>query len=414
MVIVTGWFLWLLASLGSTSAVYANDSVLPWFNWQKATDDWGGIRTKLNDAGVDPELNYTTDILFNPIGGFNQTGAYADLWEGSFNFDLNQLANWQGADLFIGHVYSGGEDLSGKAIGNIFDVAQTYSGQGWRLTRVKLTQQFFDDRFEVALGRLSAGTYFVTSPVGDYYVNSALNDNPAGVFYNIDSLFTSTRAQWGVRAAARFTSDFTVAAGVYNADPSVGDTDKHGFDFTLNPNKGVLVLSQATWKPTFLHRGQELPGAYRFGAYVDTSRYYEIDPRITDPSYIRGSWGLYSIVEQMVYQEKGDEGLTLWGSFVIAPQQSISTLPFSTYLGTYYKGLFELRPDDVTAGVIGAGFFSEDLPGQSSEWFIELNHRFQFAPWFYLTTDFQYIVNPSGRNSIDDAAVVGTEISITF
>jgi carbohydrate-selective porin OprB len=45
---------------------------------------------------------------------------------------------------------------------------------------------------------------------------------------------------------------------------------------------------------------------------------------------------------------------------------------------------------------------------------LEVNHRFQLAPWLYVTPDFQYIFRPNGSDDEPDAAVVGAEIRIDF
>lgn len=60
------------------------------------------------------------------------------------------------------------------------------------------------------------------------------------------------------------------------------------------------------------------------------------------------------------------------------------------------------------------GLFSEDLAGQSYEMVVEVNHRFQLAPWAYWTADLQYVINPDGRRNISNAVVAGFELSIDF
>jgi len=45
---------------------------------------------------------------------------------------------------------------------------------------------------------------------------------------------------------------------------------------------------------------------------------------------------------------------------------------------------------------------------------LELNHRFQMGPWFYITPDIQFVINPDGRDTIDNALVLGLELSANF
>ncbi len=59
-----------------------------------------------------------------------------------------------------------------------------------------------------------------------------------------------------------------------------------------------------------------LPGQYMFGGYFDTSDYVPFaDPEKT----VAGNWGLYALANQMVYEEKEYQGLSLWGFFSRLP-----------------------------------------------------------------------------------------------
>ena len=63
-----------------------------------------------------------------------------------------------------------------------------------------------------------------------------------------------------------------LAAGVYNADPEVGEDGEHGVDFRLNPEDGVLAIAEAgyAWDAG-------LPGSVTFGGYLDSSDYDDLD-----------------------------------------------------------------------------------------------------------------------------------------
>ena len=138
-----------------------------------------------------------------------------------------------------------------------------------------------------------------------------------------------------------------------------------------------------------------------------------------------GNDGFYLLVDQMVYREGGPrsdqgsdegraQGLTPWAALTLAPDQQINTIPFSAAGGLVYRGLLPGRDDDLTALAVYYGGFSDRLQDRSAETVVEANHRFQLAPWLYLTPDFQYVIRPNGQSDIDDAAVLGGEIGIDF
>ncbi|WP_208978691.1 carbohydrate porin [Pseudovibrio denitrificans] len=182
-------------------------------------------------------------------------------------------------------------------------------------------------------------------------------------------------------------------------------------NFKFNPEDGVLAIAEGGLLVGQESNGPYLPGRYMIGGYYDTSDYTSfVDP----DDIIEGNWGLYFIANQMVYEEQEDQGLNVWGVFTLAPRQSINSFPYGVSGGAYYKGLFDSRDNDITAGAFYLGIYSEDLPGQTFELVFELNHRFQFNQWFYTTVDGQYVVNPNGQTNISDAWVVGLEMSVDF
>lgn len=357
-------------------------------------------------------MNFTTDILGNPVGGLEQSAAYAGMWYGSTTFDLETLAGINGLSLFVAAAWPGGRDLSADDIGNLFAVAQVFNGRALRLAEVYLEQDLFADRVSVAAGRLAVGNDFATADAFGFYVNSAVNGNPTGILVDAPAFTTSPFTQWGVRTTVAPRSEFYVSAGLYNADPDVQEDAFHGLDFTFNPWKGVLGVGEIGYKPNRADNAVGLPGQYSLGAYFDTSSYDFVDgsPRSRD-----GNYGIYAIAQQMIYRETpgSPEGLTIWGTLNVAPENEINTLPIALFGGAYYQGLFPQRPGDVTAFGISYAGFSNDLRGQTYELALEVNHRFQIGDWLYFQPNLQYINNPNG-GGIPDALVGGAEVSIDF
>ncbi|MEM1130097.1 MAG: carbohydrate porin [Pseudomonadota bacterium] len=407
----------VLIFLFATGAMFGQDSTgtaaESWFQWQDATGDWGGVRTSWEDRGISPALNFTTDLLANPEGGIEQGSAIAYLLYGSLTFDLEKLADLPGLSFYVAASLAGGEDLSAEDIGNFFGVAQAFNGDGARLAEVYVTQMLAEDRVEIMIGRFSTGHEFVRVDAFQNYVSGAVNGNPGGIKENFTSFTTSPFVQWGARVKVAPSDLFYVAAGVFNADPDAKDDSNNGFDFSFDPDEGVLSVLEAGLTPNQVAGSRGLPGRYVVGGVFDSSEYETLTNRNRTKS---GNHAFYLMGEQMVYRAPlpGDpRGLSLWGAVTVAPDEEINTLPLGLYGGAYYTGLFRTRRDDVTAAAVYYGAFSDDLPGQTSETVLELNHRFQIAPSTYVTPDFQYIFNPNG-GGIPDAWVIGLEASIDF
>jgi porin len=99
-------------------------------------------------------------------------------------------------------------------------------------------------------------------------------------------------------------------------------------------------------------------------------------------------------------------------TLTLAPIERVNMLQLFAAGGLVYQGLLPGRDNDTTKLGVYYGRFSDDLPDQRFEIVLEVNHRFQLAPWLYLTPDFQYVFRPNGSDDQPDAAVLGVGIGI--
>jgi porin len=408
----------LLAALAGVpiiaSAAHAETGLASWLAQDTATGDWGGLRSRAEAAGLKVDGNYQTDLLANPIGGEDQGFAYAGTMEIALDFDLERIAGLEGTRFHIAGYWASGDDLSDTEIGNLIGVSQAFNGRTVGLAQMYLEQQMLEGRLTVALGRLSPGDDFAASSLYASYVSTGVNDNPFAISENIEPFTADPVAQWGARAIVWPTRQIHLAAGVYNADPDAGEDGRHGVDFAFAPEDGVLAIAETGYRWNQADGATGMPGSVTFGGYLDSSDFEFLDGSGRARS---DNYGFYLQLDQMAYREGGpgsDQGLTPWAAFTLAPDQQINTVPFSAAGGLVYAGLLPGRDDDLTALAVYYGAFSDRLQDQSAETVVEANHRFQLAPWLYLTPDFQYVIRPDGRSDIDDAAVLGGEIGIDF
>lgn len=377
------------------------------------TGDWGGFRSELEEKGVSIGLNYTFDLNGNPFGGVDQGVTYAGLGTLETEFDFGKLLGVEGLTLFAAGAWAHGQDLSANKIGNLFTVQEIFSGRSVRLAQLYLQQSMADDAVSIALGRLATGDDFATADIFGNYVNVAVNGNPAATFINIPSFTAAPSAQWGVRGRANLPHGLYLAGGAYNADPAVQDDDNNGVDFRFNPGEGVLFAAEAGIETSFGDAANPLPGTFSAGLLVDTSDYAFLDESGGETS---SNLGFYAIAVQKAFNEAEDpeQGLTPWLALTVNPNDDINTLPVTVNAGAVYHGLIPGRDEDATAVGLFYGSFSDDLAGQSFEMVLEANHRFQIAPWLYVTPDLQYVINPGGFDTVANALVLGMEASIDF
>ena len=405
----------------------ASADTISWPEGPYLTGDWGGLRTQVQNEGVDPYVDYTSIVSGNPAGGIRQVGPkYAQDINFGLTFDLQKLVGWAGTTINVNAVDRVGKTIR-PAVGSVYDPVEIYGGQTLTLYNVTLEQRFWDNKVAFKLGRLSPGDDFAESPLYNYYVNNGIDGQIRAVID--DTRFaTYPFASWGARLRFDPSREFNVQTGIFQVSDHYVDRYLHGANFAINGQSGVQVVQQFGWTPEFDPPGDPLspparglPGHYFIGGYWSNSDYAQFGT----PAKTRISYGFYAHGDQMVYRQVPgrDLGLTLFGTAAYAPQQNIAILPFQLSGGALYEGLMPDRPKDMTIFGVIYGNFSEDyatavepLSGvrPTAEVDLELGYRVQVTDNAYAQPCVQYIVDPGGTGTIPNAFILAAQFGLTF
>jgi porin len=404
----------LLGAVG-VGPVRAESWVEAWAAQPGATGSWFSFRQTLTELGITPTITYVTDLLGNPVGGRRRGVAYAGQLQADVSVDLEKLAAVKGLTFNVSANWASGTDLSTDDIDNFFIVAQAFAGDRVRLYTLFLDQALFDGRLDIKVGRFAPGDDFLSWPQYTFLVNIALNPAVYATQVNVPGFTAAPIGTWGVRVRAKPVDWLSTSGGIYYSDPARDLASTAGTDFGFGGSgTGYLTIAEFAYLHNQTERSSGLPGTYRFGGYYDSNLF----PPLGDSGLKRrGNWGLYVLADQVVYREGppgSGQGLALAASFVVAPDQSINTMPYFAAVGAVYRGLLPGRDKDALALAGYYGAFSRDLPGQSSEAVLELTYTLALTPWLTVQPDIQYVINPGGRSSVKNALVIGAQISITF
>jgi len=369
------------------------------------TGNWGGHREKLKNKGIDIFGYYDLTVLGNPIGGVKKGLAYAGLLNLYLDFDLEKLLNIRGLRFRVSGSWASGRSLTDDFIGNFFQVSSIFSGTQVRLYQLYLEQSLFDDKLNIALGRLATGDEFMTSPIFFNFVSLAFDQNPISVLFNIPSFTVDPVSTWGARVKVRPFKEFYAMLGIYNSELGSGKISFSNFEASFNGE--ALLIGELGYLLNSDKDSNGFPGNYKLGAYYDTNRFTVLSNPVGKR---RGNYGFYLIMDQMIYREGGpgsDQGLTPFATFTLAPSEDINTFPFFFSTGLVYEGLFRSRDTDTTSFGFSYGKVSRNLIGQDFEMLMELTHIFKITPWLSIQPDVQYIIHPGGTGDIPNALVVG-------
>lgn len=384
-----------------------------WLAQPQLTGNWFGARDALAGWGITPSIRYGTDLMGNVAGGQQRGKAYAGLLAVEASVDLEKLAGVRGLTFDVSGDWASGTNLSDD-IGNIFTVAQAFAGREVLLGNLYLQQSLLDGRLDLKAGRFSTGADFLTSPLDMSFVNAALNPIVFAIQKNVPSVTDDPNTTWGGRVVARPSAGLSLAAGAFYSDLALDPLTANGTEFGISGSAGYFVIGEAAYRFNAEKGDTGLPGRYRVGGYYDSNEYASL----SNPGRAQhGNYGFYLLGEQMVHREGGagsDQGLSVFGGFICAPQERINTLPYFVSAGASYRGLVRGRDKDSAAFALYYGGFSRDLPGQTYELVLEWTYAIAVARWLTVQPDLQYVINPGGRSSVGNAVVIGAQLAVEF
>ncbi len=379
--------------------------------------DWGGFRTTLWERGINPEFLLITDPYGNPYGGLGQGFTVYNMFCADLKLDTEKLVNLPGGEFHIGFAVNFGTQLSQRFVGNVFPIQSSdVAPPGPRLTNLSYTQSLFDDKLSLRAGRLAIdslyGEEFAASEYFRAMTSVAFNAIPFAIFYNAPGAFGYPATTWGARAKFAPVEEFYGMAGIYNGDPDVGLANRYGVDFTFNgPPFGIAEIG---WKRNQRKTDTGLPGNLKLGGFVLGSTTQKFD----SDSTASGGYGLYLVADQaLVRFGQPDSGrhLGVFGSFVLAPDESVSPMPYYFSTGLVAYGPLESRPKDFLALGWAYGAYSNEIqPAKLYEATLELSYSIQVLPGLSLQPGAQILINPGGSPSTPSALALGLNAVVSF
>src|SRR5262245_28235864 len=271
----------LLTVIVSSGTAIADDTGKP-----HLTGDWGGVRTDLEQSGVDFELNYTSEIAYNATGGAKDAVRYTDQWALSGSFDLERLRNIHDAEVQLTITDRNGRNLSDDAhLGTLQQVQEVFGrGQTWRLTQFWYDQKYFSDALDWKIGRLTMGEDFAAFSC--QFQNLTFCGSQPGNIVG-DYWFNWPVSQWASRVKFNVDDAVSIQVGAYQVNPGFLETEDAVLPNNPSGTTGVMVPFEVEWSPQV---GEErLPGSYKFGIWYDTSKANDVfDDTNGDPAVLTG------------------------------------------------------------------------------------------------------------------------------
>lgn len=408
--------------------------------WQQAnlTGNWGGLRDKLHDDGVNFFAQYTSEALGNPYGGnFGQGAIFEGELDLHISLNLEKLTGgaWKGAAFYAGGYWTHGSSLTQQNVGDISLVSNLDNPDSAGLAELWFQQNFLDNKISFKIGQISLDTDFFTSSSASIFLNNTFSTSPLFT-YDFEPFHSPLYpiAATGARLKLQPVDSVYLMTAVYNGDAGTGATsDTNGTRFGFSASTGILSFSELGY---LLNQGKNdkgMPGTYKLGGWVHTANFSTWS---SQAAFANGTgslqsvgvgYGIYGVADQMIWRREATatsdpQSLCVCLRTGVAPSQS-SMVDFDIDAGLNFFGLIPGRKDDIAGFAIARSAISHDFsdfsqatggPAFKYEAVIEGTYQVNLTPWWQLQPDVQYIFSAGAHSNSPDALVVGLRSTVTF
>lgn len=376
--------------------------------------DWGGLRSALEQRGVDAEAVLTLDAMQNLEGGAKRDGTVLGNFDLTFTADTARAGWWENGTFFLyllGDFNAGG--LLTDKVGDLQGTSNIEAEQAVKIYEAWYEHRFWDGRLSLLAGLHDLNSEFDVLEYAANFINSSFGISP-DISQVGPSIFPTTAP--ALRAKVQPTPGSYLLAAVYDGVP--GDLElPQRSHLEFSSEDGVFTALEAG-----LTRGE--PGGADYfklgaGAWVHTAEVEDFTGETHDFNH-----GFYLIAEKTLFAEGNDgQGLGAFVQFGLAD-------PHRNRIGRYwgaglqYTGLIPGRDHDVAGLAVasarnGEHFMrfmqtEEMIPVEHAETVLEATYQVEVRPWLEVQPDLQYVVHPGTDPAQNDALVAGVRVTVAI
>ncbi|UCD29110.1 MAG: carbohydrate porin, partial [Planctomycetota bacterium] len=383
------------------------------WNSKRATGNWGGLRSNMENSGVRLSLSYQSQYQQNFRGGLDTHNGhrFSGSYDLALEFDFEKMGLIQGGSFYFKVKGNYSDGINPDKVGALnntnadaVDDLPIYVRKWW------YRQNLFDDKIELRLGRFTTRKGIVD--VGIYARHEDID------FLNISSIRNTTiphRNGIGAVFVVRPVDwlYFTSAAVDANARRT-----RTGFDSAFHDDPGYVGYWELGFTPQWETAKGLMPGKYRIGWWYDsTSKSIFRNDRIRS-----GDLGIYIGLDQMIYKENNDpsdsQGLGVFARYGHA-SRDVNRISDYWQVGASYQGLVPSLDQDVFGFSVSQSILSREFRNHvnqdaDQETVYEWYYRWNLTPWLNISPNLQVITNPGGNKGERNALVGGVRIQAVF
>ncbi len=344
--------------------------------------------------GVSYEFMYTGDWVTNLSGGISRGSAYLGKFEMTLNINAEKAGLWKGSSMCIHPVNTHGGTPSATLTGDFQGISNieagdlTYFHELWiqhEWKNVSLTAGLQDLNAEFAVSEV-AGLFLN----GSFGVHSTIADNIPSPIFPLTAL--GLQFQW------KISKMFQVKLAAFDGLPDDFQDNPYNTSWKLNKQDGVLSIAELTMPAFWSGPGN---GTLKTGVYYH--QHQEV-PGAEDYLSAENNYGGYLVAEQCLNPGSESFKTNAFLQFSLSPMQKND---HCCYLGAglHTNGFSKKRPSDEFGLAVAHARFHQRI--SKAETIFEISYKTLLCNRIYLQPDIQYIMNPSGTETVLPNAWVG-------
>lgn len=368
--------------------------------------DWGGVRADLADRGITFGLYATFQANRVLRGGLGHGLTAQALYDLNATFDLARLVGIPDATVFVDAYRIDGHNPS-QDVGDVQSFSDLSGPR--RVTQVAeayYEQWFLDRTARIKFGKLDAAGDFTSPAAAGDGLHSASAWSPTN--YTLPSY---PNPAGGVVVGWSPSEDWAFKLGVFDGAGWTGvNTGSRWPKTFLGKPSDLFCIGQAErrWAIGDTHQA----GGVSFGAWHHTGEFERASGGTEDSAQ-----GYFAALDQELDHDDLDGHPTSTLAVLQVGVADGEIAPFELHVGggVCWKGIRGLRPDD-SLGFYASWLSFGDDPAftESAETAIELYYRLSVCQDVVVRPDLQYIVNPGGDASVDDATVFSVRLELNL
>lgn len=379
---------------------------------EQLTGNWGGVRDSLEESGISISAENVFEYSGVIDGGVNQTDSTRNLFTADIEIDTEALIDFKGGTFFAQFLSVTAEKGGSGDAGDLQGYTNIENDQSLdTLYELWYQQVLFNGRLRVKVGKVDANSEFAyVAPLKEVSAAYEFTHSSAGFQPTIAGFSSYPDPAMSVNLfVTPYDGDdarLTLAYGLYDGAAGVDgvSTGSRGpssfFSSELSDDYFHVAEGQFAWDEV----GGLPGGSLSVGGWFHTGDWDTFQGGVED-----GTAGGYATLQQQLTapdEEDTGRGLYLFGQYGYSDDSVVEVgQVFSS--GVLQNGLGGFRPDDLLGAYASYADLSDDAVAgfEENELAVEALYRFAITPAVSIQPGLQYIINPSGDPSVDDAFV---------